>query len=214
MITICYLFSVKQNPKPISLSKQCGPLKRSLRINRDKEIIRQIQKSNTGAFKELYFLYAERIFRFLVRRINNPEIAKDLVQEIFASLWRNRFELDEKKSLESYMFRAATNASIDHLRKKIAHQKIVMEMPQNDIVFVKDDQVDLKEMIDRAIQNLPEAQRKVFILSRYEQLKYKEISEILGISVKTIENHINSALKKLRKSLISLITNLINMFVF
>lgn len=171
----------------------------------DSQLVNAVKNSDGKAFKELYYRYADMLFRFLWRKTHNYESAKDMVQVLFMRLWNNRANLDHKQSIKSYLFRSANNLAIDHLRKKIASRENSMYEVESDPAYYPDDWFDFKDHIKKALDNLPTAQRNVFYLSRFEGLKHREIAEILGVSQKTVENHINKALKKLREKLVKLI---------
>ncbi len=171
---------------------------RDISSQSDAQLVKAIRKAKAKAFKELYFRYSEMLYRFLWRKTHDSEVAKDLVQDLFMKVWNNRQNLEEKKSIKSYLYRAANNLAIDHLRKKIVHRETALNNPESRPTFYPDDWFDFEDHIKRALNKLPPAQRNVFYLSRFEGFKYQEIADILEISSKTVENHMNKALKKLR----------------
>lgn len=167
---------------------------------KDIELIIRIKNSDQAAYKQLYFTYAEKLYGFLWRKISNEDLAKDLVQDLFFKLWINRKNLDENQSIKAYLYRSANNLAIDHYRKK----KIFISDENEEIHFGNynlDLSFDVTDEILKEVNKLPEMQKKVFLLSRFEELRYKEIAELLKISPKTVESHISKALAKLRVSL-------------
>ena len=166
----------------------------------DSELTRSIQSSDANAFKILYFRYYESLLKFIYHRLHSEESAKDIVQDVFTRLWDNRQSLDENKSIKAYLYRIANNLVIDNLRKKSSKETSVEELTHqyNDPA---DNSFELRAMVKTAINNLPENLRLVFILNRYEGLKYKEIAEICHISVKTVEKRMSQALQMLREQL-------------
>lgn len=179
--------------------------------DKDKELVLKIKNSDQIAYKELYYLYADKLYGFLWRKVSNEDLAKDFVQDLFFKLWTNRNNLDENQSIKAYLYRSANNIAIDHYRKKkIFSSEDFDEIQLGD--YDLDISFDARDEIHREISKLPEMQKKVFILSRFEELKYKEIAELLKISPKTVESHISKALGKLRSNLKHLIT--ISFFCF
>ncbi|CAM2066139.1 RNA polymerase sigma-70 factor [Sulfidibacter corallicola] len=172
----------------------------------DADLVAAVLKGQTHAFKTIYFRYSEQLFRFFWRRMNGREIAEDLVQELFAKVWRNRANLDPGQSLKAYLYQAAGNLVIDQLRKNPPERYAQEIRPEHSSEEPDEGRFQVREQIQAAIASLPETQRKVFCLSRFEGLKYHEIADVLEISVKTVETHMSRALKKLRQSLRSLTT--------
>ncbi len=174
----------------------------------DTELTLLIKTSDTGAFKILYYRYYEHLFRFLVYKTRNYELAKDLVQDIFYKIWNNRDSLNEGKSIKAYLFRSANNLAIDHLRKITTEVAYIQNAEQNQILM-PNEQFDLQEKAHEAIKSLPEPLQTVFCLNRFDGLKYKEIAETLDISIKTVESRMSKALKILRVELKSFLALLL-----
>lgn len=149
----------------------------------------------------MYYRYIDQIFHFLERKTRNTDIATELTQEMFVKVWQNRNKLKPTQCIKSYLFRAANHLAIDHLRKKITRQTYLEETTGQERVAKIDEYFDMTEKIDEAINTLPEDQRIVFTLSRFDGLKYAEIAETLQISVKTVESRMSKALAFLRQNL-------------
>jgi len=159
-------------------------------------------------FKNLFLEYYDMLCNFAYTYVRSKEVAEDIVQDVFFSLWSNKVNLDFTNP-GPLLYKYTKNKSIDYLRR-IQQRSISID---NDSVFPELDyyvktllinQEDdyhykhLKTEIYRCIQELPVQNRKVFMLSRFSNLKNKEIAEKLGISIKTVEKHITSALVKIR----------------
>jgi len=166
----------------------------------DTELTTLIKASDSGAFKILYYRYYENLFGFLVHKTRNYELAKDLVQDLFFRLWKTRDSLDKSKSIKAYLFRSANNLAIDHLRK-ITTEDAYIQTIDHKQTLMPNEQFDLQEKTQEAVESLPEPIQTVFCLSRFEGLKYTEIAESLEISVKTVESRMSKALKILREKL-------------
>jgi len=165
----------------------------------DKRLTVEIKKSNSLAFEALYRRYFEAIYRYIGHRLYSGEDTQDFVQEVFTRLWVHREDLNSQKSIKAYLYRMSYNLVVDHLRKQGSNKsyrlnlQIENKSPESNF----DDKMTLQE----AINNLPERISTVFKLSRYDGLKYVEIAEICGISVKTVESRMTQAFKLLREGL-------------
>ena len=166
----------------------------------DRQLVEAIRLSDKEAFEALYYRYYHMLYRFLWYRTGSVEQAKDHLQEVFIRLWQRRENLDVDKSIKSYMYRTAYNLVIDHLKKSAKHKLYITEL-EGDGSSSFDTQINLGIDIQKAIEQLPEPIKIVFCLSRNEGLKYTEIADIFGISVKTVEYRISRALTLLYKKL-------------
>lgn len=167
----------------------------------DSELAATIKLGDSAAFKLFYLRYAEALFSFVLAKVKHRAEAEDIVQTAFMRIWNDRAKLDTTKSIKSYLYSIANNLSIDFFRKKLPES---FDMATLNPAFFSKPESESKEMEDtviNAIKNLPAGPRKVFCLSRFNDLKYEEIAEILGLSVKTVENHMSRALLLLRSSL-------------
>jgi RNA polymerase sigma-70 factor (ECF subfamily) len=164
----------------------------------DSELSEAIRSSNDEAFKVFYYRYYEQIYHFLWHRTFSPDLAKDFVQEVFARLWQHREKLDPRKSIKAFLYRIANNLSIDYIRKHASEMNYRKSLPNQKIV---EESIEVRMSIETAVQNLPERLRSVFIMSRFQGLKYYEIARACKISVKTVESRISQALQLLRVEL-------------
>lgn len=169
-------------------------------------LVKKIKKGDEKAFDMLFLEYYERLCRFAWRYVESEAIAEDLVQELFTWLWENRFKWDPLGTVRGYLYKSVKHRAIDHLK----HQKIIdkyselLEPPENQIAIEFNENLHeehLKKAIAKAVENLPERGKMVFKLHRYDGLSYKEIAQVMDISVKTVENHMVQSFKFLRKGL-------------
>lgn len=137
--------------------------------------------------------------------LQNMAVAEDFVQEIFVHLWEKKDKIEIKTSLKSYLYQAVKHKclnEIKHLKVREKHQTQVKEAnafdSSNEFDFEAE---ELGDIIQQKIDAMPEKRRDIFKLSREEGLSYKEIAEKLGVSIKTVENHMGLALKYLREEL-------------
>ena len=127
-------------------------------------------------------------------------MAKDYTQEVFTRIWDKRQQLDPDQSIKAYLYRIAHNLFVDNLKKRAVRESAMIEMSKShDGSF--EEFTNLQMDIHNIIRRFPEPIKEVFCLSRFEGLKYNEIAEICGVSVKTVEYRISQALEIFRKKL-------------
>lgn len=182
-------------------------------LENEKNLINKIKDSDPEAFRELYYLYSPKIYAFIWRKTGNETLAADFTQEVFIKVWNNRGSLNAEKNIKAYLFTTANNICIDHFRK-IKPINVDIENIHLEEVYYLNENFDIPENIKTEIDKLPRMQRNVIYLSRFEGLSHKEISEMLGISKKTVENHMGRALSSLRKTLEYLLSILILIIFF
>ena len=146
-------------------------------------------------------LYADRVFRFIMKNIRNQGDAEDVVQNAFEALWKNHSKVEFKKA-RSYLFTTAYNNMIDNIRKMKR-----IEYPERIPERIKKDEYanfDLSETLNIAINQLSAIQRSVLLLRDYEGYSYKEIGKITELSESQVKVYIFRARKKLQSILLSL----------
>ncbi|MBP5559999.1 MAG: RNA polymerase sigma-70 factor [Bacteroidales bacterium] len=168
----------------------------------EKQIIRLISQGDESAFRDLFDYYYPKVLTFLEYYISNEEDTRDLAQNIFAKLWAMRETLADIRSFGAYLFRLCRNGAIDYSRRHRIRISITDNYEES-LSSTLDEEYLAKESrlrYQRCLDGMPERRREVFSLSREEGLSNDEISRKLRISKKTVENHINAALKELRKT--------------
>jgi len=180
----------------------------------DPHILDKIKNGDDEAFSQLFDDYYVTLCFFAIKYVSDMDLSRSLVQQVFVDLWAKREKLNIRYSPKSYLYHAVKNRSIDYLRKKKNSIPLsdtfenIQSLPFQDLV----EEAELNERINKAINRLPEKCREIFLLCRFEGLKYSEIAEKLNISVKTVEMQMGIALKKLRNSLSDY--QMINLLVF
>lgn len=151
---------------------------------------------------------------FAIQYVKDQDTAREIVQEAFVNLWEKRQSIDTDKSPKSYLSTTVRNRCINYLRdhKKFDRQMIEFEgLDSYTDHFDQDHLVtdELKKKIEAATAALPEKCREVFLLNRMEHMKYQEIADKLGISIKTVEAQMSKALKQMREKLAEYLTLLL-----
>jgi DNA-directed RNA polymerase specialized sigma24 family protein len=158
------------------------------------------QNSDQQAFKELYLIFFDRLYKFAFSILHSSEFAEEAVNDVFLNIWQKRSSLKNIESLKNYLFISTKNTSFNYLSK----------FRKETALFTNEVRVE----IEQAINQLPPKTKLVFQMAKVEGLKYKEIAEILGISVNTIDNHIATAIKKLSIVLKDLSSEEANLILF
>lgn len=154
-------------------------------------------------FKEFYpFLLA-----FARKYVPDESDCKDIIHNVFLNLWQKRDTVEMENSLKPYLFRSVYNRCLNHLRsqKRIIHNDLLLEGDALESAVESGDFLvhsELEMQIRDAVNSLPDKCRRIFVLSRFEEKKYKEIAKIEGVSIKTVEAQMTKALKLLREKLI------------
>lgn len=162
----------------------------------------RIRKGDEEAFNKAFNLFYSPLCFFTDKFLHDLDASRSLVQQLYVDLWIKREKL-LVISLKSYLYHSARNAAIDVLKHKNVESKYFSSLQHEEVAELNDwiEEAELSDRINRAIQKLPDRCREIFILCRFEEMKYAEIADRLNISVKTVEMQMCIALKKLRKEL-------------
>lgn len=163
-------------------------------------------------FKYLENRYKDRIFSYALWMVKNRADAEDITQEMLIKIWEHGHDI-KLSSINAWIMRATHNLCIDHLRKRSVRFKYEHKYDEDDILYELPDeekssdpgtetsQVIINEELERAIERLPDLQRKIIVMYEIQQLKYREISELLGIPINSVKVNIFRARKNLQKLL-------------
>lgn len=174
-----------------------------------------------SSFEELFKDYFSSLCQYAYGILGDMEASRDIVQNSFLNLWKNREGIDLSKSVKSYLYTSVRNLSINHIRnhKKFINKTLDVDIFETHLVLSHDNSSgdvmsnELLERINRVLDKLPEKSREIFHLSRTQGMKYREISEKMGISVKTVEAHMSKALRLLREELKDYLITFVFVFV-
>lgn len=176
----------------------------------DEKLIELFRAESKPAFEEIYGRYWAKLYSAAFKRVKVHEVAEELVQELFTGLWMNRAQLNIRTSLAAYLqtsirYMVFNYFSKEYVRRDYQQRMAVFKNYDNsteEIILLN----DLKYSLENQINLLPTQCRSVYELSRKEHKTNKEIARVLGISEKTVENHLTKALKRLRINLSNLNT--------
>ena len=172
----------------------------------DEEIIEKIQDEKTVnyGFNLLMDKYQEKVYWVIRRMVIEHDSADDIAQETFVKVWKNIESFKGDSKLYTWIYRIATNEALNHLRKK----KRRFFLPIGDVehelsssldtdIYYSGDQIQLK--LQKALLKLPEKQRLVFNMKYFEEMKFKDIAEVMDVSVGSLKAQYHHAVKKIEK---------------
>ncbi len=171
----------------------------------ERDLLERLRQGDSAAFDAIFREHYAGLVAFLDRLLRGRGEAEEVAQEVMLELWRRRDDLRIRESLRAYLYRAARNRALNVLR----HERVVDETapyirpPESEAPTAEPDllQQELDGAVAAAIAELPARCREIFQLSRVQGLRYAEIADTLGLSVKTVEAQMGRALRLLRESL-------------
>ncbi|MCG8310097.1 MAG: RNA polymerase sigma-70 factor [Cytophagales bacterium] len=172
-------------------------------INDLDDLIGRLKKDDKEAFNLLFYMYAEKLFKFSLTFFNDEAEAEEIVQEVFLKIWLNRQAIRNPATFNSYIYTIAKNLIFNNLKKNIYKKKYESFFYSNGEKYRNDTENEVfyeetRRMIDKALDQLPRKRKEVFLMSRRDGLKNREIAEKLDISIKTVETHMSLTLKYLK----------------
>lgn len=170
------------------------------RIIRDNQWVKRINGGDKKAFEEVYKCYYSQLGGFLMRYVSSEKVAEDIIHNVFYKVWENRSRIEACGTLKAYLFKSVKNQALNFLSKE-KNSKIIQ--PSSDQEQADDDNnpermMELKEFeraYNQTVQQLPEKRRHIFLMHREDKLTYREIAEVLDISIKTVETQISRSIK-------------------
>lgn len=169
------------------------------------ELLHLIAKKNDSkAFQQLYVLFYDRLFKFALHISKSEQLSEEIVSDVFFAIWQNRKDIPKIKNFQSYIYRAVKNTALNYVQK---YGKVSQSISIATIEYLASEDLtpegvvlknEVTKKLQTAIDSLPEQCRIIFKLAYEDNLKYKEIAEIMEISVRTIDAQVSIAKKKLK----------------
>ena len=189
-------------------------LKKDVMVNHKKnvfpnQLVEKIQQGDKSAFAEIYKAHFYGLCDFSYRYIKSQAVCEELVQDLFLYIWQNRREWNPSGTVKSYLYKSIKNRSLDYLKhKRVQNEFANQQREEVEYTTVTQDNLRLHKSEDQliksihlAIESLPDQRKMIFKMSREDGLTYREIAEVLEISVKTVETQMGRSLKTLREHL-------------
>lgn len=181
-----------------------------MELEKDQEIhpdlIKSLKAGNPRAFKQVFLSYEKPVYYFVLSITKSEYISEEILQEVFIRLWSRRELLDPQQSFDGYLFTIARNLTYNYLRDASRRESVRDELWSNiqaqyqqvetDIIFE-----EYKEIVEDIIRNLPRQKRSIYQLSRQQGKSHSEIADMLGISPKTVKNHLWNTMSTIRHQL-------------
>ena len=172
-------------------------------LSDERSLVLRLIEGDEDAFCELYAAYKNRLIYFAMRFLKSREYAEDIFQDAFAVVWQGRRFINPDASFSAYLYTIVRNRILTQLRDLSNQDKLreqILSQAVNYTNETKDEIIanDLRQFISRALQQLTPRQREIFQMSRERQMSHREIAEVLGISVNTVQESISISLRTLR----------------
>ncbi|WP_321343066.1 RNA polymerase sigma-70 factor [uncultured Draconibacterium sp.] len=174
-------------------------------MNNEKLINRFIDGDKT-AINDLYAEYSPRLYRFAMAYLKSESEVLDIVQEVFVNVWVNRNKLKKDSNLDAYLFTVAKNTIVSVFRKKLSEKDYLEYLKNKSISNTIDTESQfnynqLSDKLNDLVEQLPPQRKKIYQLSKEQGLANKTIAAELGISIKTVEDHLSKASKFIKQNL-------------
>jgi RNA polymerase sigma-70 factor len=171
----------------------------------DNELLYHLKEGDREAFDAIYWRYSPKVYNTVFYLLNDSAIAEDVVQELFLTIWEKRSNIRPELNFEAYISTIARHLAYKYVEETFHKNRLTDELGHIELKTDSgEDRIEadsLRDYILNVISSFPEMRRKVFIMSRFENLSHAEIAQRLSLSERTVEAHIYQALKELRKIL-------------
>lgn len=164
----------------------------------DIKLLHRFRDGDVEAFRKIYETFCDPLYRFAYSYLKDEFESEEIVQDVFLKVWEKRAEVDVQKSFKSYLYRITVNKVFNALKHRVVRQKYEQqamrsdqhteETPESSIQFN-----ELNEKLEHLLNELPEQQRTIFVMSRWKGMSNAEIADQLNLSIRTVENQIYRA---------------------
>jgi RNA polymerase sigma-70 factor (ECF subfamily) len=172
----------------------------------ERQLFARMAGGDEDAFAKIFHHYNKSLFPFLISKVKSRELAEEMVQDVFLKLWDKRNSLHEIDNYRSYIFMMGVNLAYSHFKRAALETRVQKQLW--DAIEAErtttEEMVDFNEtqsLVNQAVDRLPPAQRKIYLLSRQKGLSHEEIAQELNISKRTVSNQVTSALQFIKEYL-------------
>lgn len=174
---------------------------------RDSELVERIQRGDDVAFETLFDRYYDLLHTFAKHLIRDPFAAEDIIQNVFVKVWMRKEQINSKLSVRNYLLVATRNELFDYMRLRY---NLLRSDMNDELLDVADcgmdvgERIDVKEQvgcIDSAMRSMPDKRREIFTMRYDRKMTNAEIAQALNLSVRTVEKHVDLAIKQIRKTI-------------
>lgn len=175
-------------------------------LNSDAVLARRLKENEKSAFELIFNKFSRKLYYFALGYVHSQAETEEIIQNVFISLWENRDMLNEAFPLQSYLYKITVN----HIYNYFKHQSVRRHYVENMILDGSEEDLeaeqnilanDLEEVVNRFVGDLPLRQQIIYRLSRMDGLCHAEIAQRMGLSIRSVENHIYRTLKYIREKL-------------
>lgn len=170
-------------------------------------LFNKIKKGDIGSFESIFRKYYLPLYYYSLSIVNDSNTAEEVIQELFYIVWKNREKIQIRQSLNSYLYQSVLNNSLQYLKHhslREEYNNYVKNESESSYSSIPDNEMEYKELnkiINDTLAKLPDRRRKIYLLHKEEQFKYKEIADKLSLSIKTIESEMTKTYKELKREI-------------
>ncbi len=181
-------------------------MRKTISVISDKQLLAAIRKGSDEAFRQLFEKYWEDLYRMAYRRLASPEDIKDILQDVFLSLWKNIDQVNADESLGGYLYTSLRNRIFNFFEKRQNRLNCLMKQPLNpveseEIIWNRFNTEEIQKFIALQVAAMPPKMKRIYLLSKKEQLTISEIAELLNLSPQTVKNQLHRAFERMRHNL-------------
>lgn len=176
------------------------------RIIYEKELLNRIANGEEAAFRELFHLWRDKLYFYILRITHSSEMAEDMLQDIFVKIWANRASLQDIQHFDAYVYKMSQNQALTAM-KRMAQEALILDelkkAPEAAEPVIEDAIIhrELTRTFQLILSKLPTQQRLVYTLTHIQGLRHDEVAQQLRISASTVKNHMTRALQTIRQEL-------------
>lgn len=176
-----------------------------MNLSQENDFLR-IAAGDEAAFERVFRAHFKSLCIYANMRLRDTEAAREVVQDLFCSLWEKHSEIQIHTSIQSYLYKAVHNACLNYIKHEKVKEKSRQHFLSQPILMEGEGEqeietADLEQVIRTTLDSLPEKTKQIFEMVRFREKKYREVAEELDISQKTVEAHMTMALRSLRTAL-------------